>query len=93
MTKLTEGKLSTAAHPPASRHVFVSAEYTMPGTACMQWQLISANFDTATVLCSHSDPSRTGNPKQAAFAMIFPKSLLCHQHAWSQTRSQSACPA
>lgn len=34
MTKLTRGRLSTAAHPPARRHVFVSAEYTMPGMAC-----------------------------------------------------------
>jgi len=33
--KVTAGKPSTAAHPAASRHVFVSAEYTIPGMACM----------------------------------------------------------
>ena len=44
MTKLTEGKLSTAAQPPASRHVFVSAEYIIPGIACMQQCFISASL-------------------------------------------------
>ena len=36
ITKLTEGRVSTAAQPPANRHVFVSAEYTIPGMACKQ---------------------------------------------------------
>ena len=50
MTKVTDGKLSTAAHPPASRQVLVSAEYTIPGMACMRQRLVSHLSHTATTL-------------------------------------------
>ena len=50
MTKLTDGKLSTAAHPPASRQVLVSAEYTIPGMACMRQRLVSHLSHTAMTL-------------------------------------------
>lgn len=32
--KLIDGMLSTAPHPAATRQVFVSGEYTIPGIAC-----------------------------------------------------------
>ena len=46
MTKLTEGRLSTVAHPAATRHVPVSGENTIPGMACMHQCSVSMAEDT-----------------------------------------------
>ena len=53
MIKLTDGKLSTAAHPPASRQVFVSAEYTIPGMACMRQRLVSKSAHSLRTVQPH----------------------------------------